>query len=381
MTLAVALLVAAVLFLSYGNGANDNFKGVATLYGSRTAGFGRCLAWATVTTLAGSLLALVLAAGLVSAFSGKGLVPDAVAARPEFLGSVALGAACTVMLATLTGLPVSTTHALTGALVGAGMVAAGPGEVRFAALGGSFLVPLLVSPLLALAATVAVYPVLRLLRRASGVTAKSCVCVGGGFEEVEVRPDGTAVALRAAGEPGPRVWAASECVGRYEGGVLGLRAGPAVDALHFLSAGAVGFARGLNDTPKIVALLIAAAALEVRLSLARVGGAMALGGALNARRVAETMGRRIAAMNPGQGLTANLVTAAMVTLASRAGLPVSTTHVSVGSVFGLGLVNGSANARTMAAILAAWVTTLPMGAVLAALAYLLLGALPGSAGE
>jgi PiT family inorganic phosphate transporter len=73
-------------------------------------------------------------------------------------------------------------------------------------------------------------------------------------------------------------------------------------------------------------------------------------------------------MNHGQGFSANLVTAALVTLASPLGLPVSTTHVSCGALFGIGLVNGEARAKTIAQILAAWVTTLPMAALLAAAA-------------
>jgi hypothetical protein len=77
-------LLGSVLFLAYANGANDNFKGVATLYGSRTASYRVALTWATVTTLAGPALALALAlaSGLTAAFSGRGLVPDEVAARP-----------------------------------------------------------------------------------------------------------------------------------------------------------------------------------------------------------------------------------------------------------------------------------------------------------
>ena len=51
------ILLAAVLFLAYSNGSNDNFKGVATIYGSGTASYRKSLAWATATTLAGSLLA------------------------------------------------------------------------------------------------------------------------------------------------------------------------------------------------------------------------------------------------------------------------------------------------------------------------------------
>src|SRR6188472_3350606 len=86
MTLALILL--AVVVLAYSNGANDNFKGVATLFGSGTCGYRTALVWATITTLAGSLLALVLAAQLAKAFSGKGLVPDAVIQEPTFLLAV-----------------------------------------------------------------------------------------------------------------------------------------------------------------------------------------------------------------------------------------------------------------------------------------------------
>src|SRR5579885_1572717 len=144
MTLTLALIAFAVLFLAYSNGANDNFKGVATLFGSGTCTYRTALAWATVTTLAGSLLALLLAGRLVATFEGKGLVPDAITTQPAFLLAVSLGAALTVLLATWTGMPVSTTHALTGALVGAGWLAGG--EVNLSGLGNQFVVPLLFSP-------------------------------------------------------------------------------------------------------------------------------------------------------------------------------------------------------------------------------------------
>ena len=121
----VAVLLLGALFVAYANGANDNFKGVATLYGSGTVSYRTALGWATVTTMAGSLLSVVLADKLVKAFSAKGLVPDAAAAQPEFLAVVALGAALTVFAATLTGFPISTTHALTGALVGAALMEVG----------------------------------------------------------------------------------------------------------------------------------------------------------------------------------------------------------------------------------------------------------------
>lgn len=363
------LLVIAVILLAYSNGANDNFKGVATLFGSGTTNYRRALVWATVTTFAGSLLALVLANGLVAAFKGKGLVPDAVTAEPAFLLTVGLAAALTVLLATYAGLPVSTTHALTGALVGAGLLAA-RGNLKFSALTSTFLLPLLVSPLLAMGLTLLVYPLFKFARQAFGVTNQTCVCVDNRFEQVVVQPDGT-MAFARTGSLVQMGQTTAECVERYQGNMLGIEAGRVLDGAHYLSAGAVGFARGLNDTPKIVALLIGAQALAPNVGLAVVAVVMAVGGVLNARRVAETLSQKITRMNPGQGFTANLVTAALVLTASRFGLPVSTTHVSVGSLFGIGVVNKTANRSVILTILLAWLTTLPLAALLGAMTYFL----------
>jgi len=367
-----ALILLAVLLLAYSNGANDNFKGVATLFGSGTTHYRKALGWATVTTLAGSSLALMLAHGLVASFKGRGLVPDHVTVEPAFMLAVSLGAGLTVLMATLTGLPVSTTHALIGGLLGAVLMATG-GHINSKALLTTFVFPLLCSPLLAMLLTLAVYPVFRALRRGFGISSQSCLCVGTTYEPVSALPDGTLALART----GVAIHAGqvSECVERYQGRMLGLDAASTLDAMHYLSAGAVGLARGLNDTPKIVALLLAAELFSPNLGLAAVAVIMAVGGILNARRVAETISQRITRMNPGQGFTANLVTSVLVILASRFGLPVSTTHVSVGALFGIGTVNGTAQKRVILTILLAWLTTLPLGALLAGSAYLLIRAI------
>ncbi len=142
-----------------------------------------------------------------------------------------------------------------------------------------------------------------------------------------------------------------------------------VNALHFLSAGAVSFARGLNDTPKIAALLLIVSAVDIHWSMVAVAIAMAAGGWLSATRVAETMSHKITGLNPGQGLAANLATALLVTTASVNGLPVSTTHVSVGSLLGIGITTQETKWRSVSAVLLSWVATLPCGALLAALTY------------
>ena len=100
-----------------------------------------------------------------------------------------------------------------------------------------------------------------------------------------------------------------------------------LDALHYLSAGIVSFARGLNDTPKIVGLLIIINAIAIEWSMIIIAIVMAIGGLLNAKKVGVIMSKKITPMNSGQGFTANLITGLLVTTASVHGMPVSTTHV------------------------------------------------------
>ena len=140
--------------------------------------------------------------------------------------------------------------------------------------------------------------------------------------------------------------------------------------MHFASAGVLSFARGLNDTPKIVALMLMVQALDIRLGMLAV--ALAMGGLLNARSVAHTMSHKIAAMSDGQTFSANLVSALLVIAASRLGLPVSTTHVCVGAISGVGLVSGSANTRVLRNIVLSWVLTLPIAAAIAACSWWLI---------
>ena len=81
MILTILFIVAC--FLAYNNGANDNFKGVATLFGSGTTEYRGAITWATVTTFMGSVASIFLAKTLVKNFSGKGLVPDELILSPE----------------------------------------------------------------------------------------------------------------------------------------------------------------------------------------------------------------------------------------------------------------------------------------------------------
>lgn len=366
--MSVAVLLLAVVFLAYSNGANDNFKGVASLFGSETTSYRTAIGWATLATFAGSLCAIFLAEGLFARFSGRGFVPENVAGSLSFLLAVALGAGGTVMLATLTGLPISTTHGLIGAIVGAGLMAVGT-EINLALLQRHFLLPLLVSPLLGLGLGAGLYNALHLLRRRFGVSQASCLCIGVEEQLVPMPQAVTPAAARRAAALSIVVDSETRCAQRYGGSVLGVTLHRAADAVHFFSAGAVSFARGLNDTPKIGALLLVVPAVATHRDGALIAAAMAVGGLLSARRVAETMSHHIAAIDHSQGLAANLATSVLVIAASLWGLPVSTTHVSVGSLFGIGATSGCADLRVVSTILLSWLLTLPCAALLGAVAY------------
>lgn len=367
MPTVAILLLCAVVLLAYANGANDNFKGVATLYGSGILGYQAAVLLAAVATLLGSLAALSYGSALIAAFSGKGLVPDVVATDPRFVTAVGIAAAVTVLLATRLGFPVSTTHALVGALVGVGFTEAGS-AISVGRLGSMFVAPLIASPILAAALTGIQYAVFRSARTALDLKRETCVCVGEEFVPL-VGLNSIAAAARVTTVT---MDTTQSCIARYQGAVVRIHSGTLLNALHCASAAAASFARGLNDTPKIMALLLAARLLTPAQGFTLIALMIAVGGIFGARRVADTMSHRITAMNAGQAFAGNLTTALLVLSASHLGLPVSTTHVSCGALFGIGSLTGQAQWNTVAQIIIAWITTLPCAILLGVSAALLL---------
>ncbi len=360
------LVLAGALLLAFVNGANDNMKGVATLYGSGSLSYRRALTLATVTTALGSLMSVVLATSLVRAFSAKGLLPPELL-TPAVLAAIALGAAAAVLIATRAGLPISTTHALLGAIAGTGL-AVGGAALDLGRLAALFALPLLASPLLAVALAWSGVRAGREAGRQLGIRRESCVCVGGEWVPADIAGSAAVGTLARTGLPtlGVSVGASPQCRDRYAGQVAGIEVESAVNVGHLLSASAVSFARGLNDTPKILGLLVGAAVLTPTTGAIAIAVAMGLGGVVAARRVADTMARRLVVMTPGEGLAGNLATSILVIAASRFGLPVSTTHVSTGGIFGIGIANGALRRGVALGVLSAWVTTLPLAAALAA---------------
>lgn len=361
------ILVIAVLMLSFSNGANDNFKGVASLWGSKSTSFKQALSWATLTTMSGSITAYFFAERLLKNFSGKGLVPDTVLGTDMFMVYVALSAAITIFLATRFGFPISTTHALVGALTGVGF-GASPVGVNLSKLTSSFFLPLLFSPAISIALAMLFYPIA--LRALSLIRKKDCLCID------------TPIAIRKY-ETNMGVLLTNEIINpihidKFEKcdvenlGVFGqLKTGTLLHQLHFLSSGLVSFARGLNDTPKIAAILLLNKLIPSSLSLMMVAIVIAIGGILYSRRVAQTMSNEITTMTAEEGLFSNLITSLVVVGASLSGNPVSTTHVSCGALFGVGAKSDNANWRSIYKIIASWITTLPVAFGIAQILWLL----------
>jgi inorganic phosphate transporter, PiT family len=363
-------LLAVTLLLAYSNGANDNFKGVATLYGSGVLNYRQARLLSTIATVAGAIATVALAEALLRAFSGRGLVPNAVVSDPAFAASVALGAGLTVALATRIGMPISTTHALVGALVGAGALAAGS-ALNLGSLTQQFLAPLLLGPVVAFV----IAALLAALQRkfwATPTANEACACVS---DAQPAFASGAAAAntnsMTIAAMPSLIVGTtAGDCAPLVNSGAaLVVTESRAINAAHVVSAASVCFARGLNDAPKIAALLLVAKSLDASLSITGVALAMALGGWLHSRRIAETMSHKIVKLEPRSSFLANVCTAGLVISASKYGLPLSTTHVSVGAISGLSIGGEKISSATLKQILLSWVATLPCAALTGAIAY------------
>ncbi len=354
----------AALFLAFSNGANDNFKGFATVWGADALSYRKALFLATAATMAGSIFSLLLAGELVRAFSGAGLVPDDIAAAPHFLAAVAIGASTTVITATRTGFPISTTHALLGAMIGAGLAASGS-SLDLHHLGNKFVLPLLLSPVLAAACGMLVYKALQ--RRGNGA---DCFCLVEGAALPRTAGKGI-LALRNSSDLPSLVIASEQNCDSIADPSARLSLSTFLDRAHIFSAVTICFARSVNDTPKLAALLVGAQ-LSGLSSMVLVAAAMAVGGLILARRVAETMSHRLNSMDARQGVSANLITAGFVLLASKYGLPVSTTHVSVGSIAGVGFGAGTTKWSVLRNVLLSWAATLPLAALAAWLAAMTL---------
>ena len=368
----LALLL--VMALAYANGTNDVSKAIATLVGSGITNYRTAIVWGTIWTVAGAGLSALVASAMLKTFSAD-LIQPGIATPPAVALAVLIGAMAWVLLASRTGLPVSTTHALTGALVGAGLVSIGSQGLAWPAITGKIGLPLLLSPVLALTVSFLVHPViLRVAERWEG----ACLCVmpaSRALVTIDARGNTrTLIQTSALGQPVVAV--PSQC---DRAGLSGLTVG--LDSIHWLSSGLASLARGANDTPKIMAMLLLGSAeafwpsVTVQLgTLAAAALAMGLGSYIGGLRVTEVLAEKVTRMDHVEGLSANLTTSSLVLVSATMGLPVSTTHVSSSAIIGIGLLKGLRAVRwtTVRDMVLVWIVTLPAAGILAGLAYIVL---------
>lgn len=151
------LTFALVLALAYANGTNDVSKAIATLIGSGVTTYRTAIVWGTAWTIVGASVSALVAGAMVKTFS-NGLIRPGTMLQPTVALAIVTGAIMCVLLASRAGLPVSTTHALTGAIVGKGLAALSGEGLVWPAIGSKIALPLLLSPLLAFAVSLLVHP-------------------------------------------------------------------------------------------------------------------------------------------------------------------------------------------------------------------------------
>jgi inorganic phosphate transporter, PiT family len=375
MTTGPLLALASGLFIAYLNGANDVSKGIATLAGSGVTNYKRAILWGAVWTGVGGLASSVLSRAMVGTF-GAGLLREG--SKPTFDGVLGalLGAAACVGVATWLGLPVSTTHAIVGSVAGVYSFSLGFGAVNWGALGGKIVLPLLASPFLALALVMTVLGAERLVARRLG-KAPECLCAGVEPAGLPARwvVEGSSLAISQAAT------SVEIAIGSEESCAADRPSAFRVTArqLHWLTSGATSFARGLNDTPKIVALVLLTVALSAgspsgkTWAFTMVAFGMVAGSWMAGQKVTTVLAEKVTPMNHQEGFIANLVTAGLVGPGAALGLPMSTTHVSSGAIIGVGTPKQEClNWKTVKSMVLAWIVTVPLAALLGVAAFTIL---------
>jgi len=367
------VLIIFVFAFAYVNGANDISKGIATLVGGKILKPAHAIIWGTITTVAGALVGVAITGGLLKTFS-SGILSQPLSTT-AFPMAVTIGAAAWVLFATRTGLPVSTTHALTGSIIGAALAQIGGSGIVWKILIQKIALPLALSPVISFSLAWLIFP---LIRYALASVNNYCLCLE--VRQTQLLPIPQAagtVAITSTPFQSPALQVVADQVETCEQTVSrrGVKLRVA-DSLHLLTSGLTSFSRGLNDTPKIAALLIGTSLLGGEgtfkiFGLVAIG--MCIGSLLGGRKVLETMSGKITAMDGIEGFTANFGASALVTVATFLSLPLSTTHVTTSAIVGIGVrSHGRANWKVVRDILLAWLVTLPTAAVVAYLASFIL---------
>jgi PiT family inorganic phosphate transporter len=410
-TILLILAMVFGLYMTWGIGANDVANAMGTSVGSGAITVRQAVIIAAIFEFAGAFIA----GGHVTATIRKGIIdPSAIVNNPEILvyGMLAslLAAAIWLMVASTRGWPVSTTHSIVGAVVGFAMAGIGFDAVVWGKI-GQIVASWVVSPLLGGTIAFLLMMSIRYLILNTDnpfQSAKrwgpayiflvgfiiSLVTMFKGLKHLKLELTGGqsflwaivfGVVVAAIG------WVLINRVKVDEGADRDFHFASVEKVftpMMIFTACAMAFAHGSNDVANGIGPLAAVVSVitAVREGASEVvaqksalplwilvlgGVGIVTGLATMGYRVMKTIGTRITELTPSRGYCATLAAAATVVLASRTGLPVSTTHIAVGAVIGVGLARGigAIDMRVIGGIVVSWVVTLPIGGVLAALFF------------
>jgi len=318
----VSLVVAAALVFDFINGFHDAANSIATIVSTRVLTPFRAVLWAAFFNFIAFAVFELHVAGTI----GKGIIDPTVVDMPVIIGALA-GAIVWNLLTWWWGLPSSSSHALVGGLIGAGVSKAGLAVLGWSKIGTTAAF-ILISPLLGY--------------------------VGAGLLMIA-----TSWLLRRQSPGKVDTW---------------------FRRLQFVSASAFSLNHGGNDAQKtmgiIAGLLFSAGFLkgEFHIPLWVVlscHGAIALGTMFGGWRIVKTMGQRVAKLKPVDGFCAETSAASTLFLASFLGIPVSTTHTITGAIMGVGSLRRMTAVRWGVAgqIVWAWIMTIPAAAFISAATY------------
>jgi PiT family inorganic phosphate transporter len=258
----------------------------------------------------------------------KGIVDPSKATETLVLAAV-IGAIGWNVLTWLYGIPSSSSHALIGGLIGAAMAKAGPNIVIWKGLLSKVVYPLVASPIVGFLVAFAVMSVITMLFARSNAA----------------------------------------------------RAGGLFRRLQLVSSALMAYSHGQNDAQKSMGIITLALSTNGLIAKPEVplwvkfacACAMGLGTAAGGWRIIKTLGHKIIRLDPVHGFAAETSGAAVILTASHFGMPISTTHAITASVFGVGASKRVSAVRWHVArnILVAWVVTIPAGAAMGAIAYLI----------
>ncbi|MFT5698370.1 MAG: PiT family inorganic phosphate transporter [Desulforhopalus sp.] len=404
-----AMLILAIIFglyMTWGIGANDLANAMGTSVGAGAVTVKQAICIAVIFEFLGA----VLAGGHVTKTIRKGIIdPTSIVNNPEILvyGMLAslLAAGVWLMIASSKGWPVSTTHSIIGALIGFAIVGIGPEAVKWGKV-GSVVMSWVISPvvggtisfLLVISTRKLIFDTDDPLKNAKKYAPVYIFLVGFiislvtmfkglkhlNLELTTIESFGVATLFGIL----------TASIGWYF--IRKIKDDPTANRsfsyasvekvfapMMLFTACAMAFAHGSNDVANGIGPLAAVYSIissggEVMQSsslpiwILLLGGAgIVLGLITLGYKVMLTVGKKITELTPSRGFCAELAAATTVVLASRTGLPVSTTHILVGSVLGVGLARGigALDLRVVLNIIISWLVTLPAGAIMAMLFF------------